>query len=232
MNRRTAFTLVELLVVIGIIALLLSILLPALNRAREAANLITCLSNMRQLGHAAMLFAHDHRGHFPTSSTDQYAKLADPSRERFAYRAEPGHPDGVVVKDWASALVPYLGGRDDETFLTTPNDRSRVFRCPSGIEEHEGGIIEAPASPWSPRGAMSLIRYDEINGEATRIWYAVNCTPGTPLGSQPFRLLPVVHPNRREDYGMTKLNRCRNASKLVPRYTLARSSNNCGNVLA
>jgi prepilin-type processing-associated H-X9-DG protein/prepilin-type N-terminal cleavage/methylation domain-containing protein len=60
-----AFTLVELLVVIGIIALLIAILLPALGRAREAANTITCASNMRQVGQAVMLFTHNNDGRFP-----------------------------------------------------------------------------------------------------------------------------------------------------------------------
>lgn len=55
--RRRAFTLVELLVVIGIIALFISILLPSLNRARDAAKKTVCLSNMRELGNSFRLYA-------------------------------------------------------------------------------------------------------------------------------------------------------------------------------
>src|SRR5687768_9679296 len=59
------FTLVELLVVIGIIALLVSMLLPALGRAKEQARRAACLSNLRQMGQALHMYANANKGHMP-----------------------------------------------------------------------------------------------------------------------------------------------------------------------
>ena len=71
MNRRLhAFTLVELLVVIGIISLLIAILLPALNRAREQANLIDCQSRLRQMGQALAIYVSENNGLLPWGVID------------------------------------------------------------------------------------------------------------------------------------------------------------------
>jgi prepilin-type N-terminal cleavage/methylation domain-containing protein len=63
--RRRGFTLVELLVVIAIIGLLVAILLPALQKARESATVVACLAQMRSIGQSMFIYANDNRGFLP-----------------------------------------------------------------------------------------------------------------------------------------------------------------------
>jgi prepilin-type N-terminal cleavage/methylation domain-containing protein/prepilin-type processing-associated H-X9-DG protein len=129
LNRRKGFTLVELLVVIGIIALLIGILLPALNRARQAGANVACLSNVRQLALGAIMFSEEHHGRVPPCSDASFAATNDPFTRNFSYR---DNGSGVnELQDWASALLPYMGDRSQTDFQKAPTNKTKVFLCPS-----------------------------------------------------------------------------------------------------
>jgi len=101
-RTRKGFTLVELLVVIGIIALLISILLPTLSRAREAGNRIKCGSNIRQIGQAMRQYAIDdiRGGNYPRTYYDPGTSVA----------AYPGAAAGAAVNHQYGDTVDWLAG--------------------------------------------------------------------------------------------------------------------------
>src|SRR5258708_28553296 len=91
-----AFTLVELLVVIGIIAVLISILLPALGKSREKANQVKCAAQVRQILQGMLLHANEHRGYMPLAVQINIATngltlgktpedVQDPRRQKYEY---------------------------------------------------------------------------------------------------------------------------------------------------
>ena len=130
-TRRSAFTLVELLVVIGIIAVLISILMPALGRARDQANRIKCMNNVRSIMNAIVMYSSENKNALPFVNWGQIfvkgpgnALVASNTQAGWLYAGPyplPGRPD----PDWKyledGVVFHYLKNRE-------------VFKCPLHTE--------------------------------------------------------------------------------------------------
>jgi len=144
MRYRKGFTLVELLVVIGIIALLISVLMPALNTARSAARLVQCQSNFKQVYNVVLMYAQEHNGFLPPSSD-------------LDWEAQGTNCETFI------RLNKYLGMPFDD-----PNQiqgtLSPVFTCVEAIPTGEAGSGWAPqlirTIQWHPRAFPG---YDQLS---------------------------------------------------------------------
>ncbi len=169
-SRRRAFTLVELLLVVGVIAMLVGILMPALSSARRAAQSVKCLSNLRGIGQAMMLYAGEYKGAIPgsgnTSGRHLWKRVGNTANlnsppytgiNNIAYVNEP--------LDWHGPVAKMMGLKDARLDGTDGRERfkyyceSPVFLCPS-----YAGVLWVPDAGGSGVvGAIQALSYNTAN---------------------------------------------------------------------
>ncbi len=158
-SRQSGFTLIELLVVIAIIAVLVGLLLPAVQKVREAANRLTCQNNLKQIGLAIHNFSDAHQS-LPTSNRPSSNSVTS------------------ARQGWVLFLLPYIeqGNLYDEYNLTygwqTPIDLPvtsiplKLFQCPS-VADHSRRDADPAETPWNPIVATG--DYAALNGVDPRL---------------------------------------------------------------
>jgi prepilin-type processing-associated H-X9-DG protein len=139
-RRRSGFSLVEILVVVGVLIVLISILVPVVSKARAQASRTKCTNSLRTLGQAVTAFAGEHNATLPTCGLDKpvYGKSTD--------WIGWGGIDAVNKTDYMneSGLAKYLGfGTPDQS--GAPNESLRkLYRCPSAAEDQRAAATAYP----------------------------------------------------------------------------------------
>jgi prepilin-type N-terminal cleavage/methylation domain-containing protein/prepilin-type processing-associated H-X9-DG protein len=161
---RRGFTLVELLVVIGIIALLISILLPSLNRAREQAKAIKCASNLRQIGHGLQIYLNQNRG-WSAPWTNDGKVMATGSATEFA------DPNELLTQADGSKIRAVYWGVFYAREAKLPKE---VFACPSSewqnrTDTGDGQWRHYGINAWGMSNPTPLTRADVFGGNTREI---------------------------------------------------------------
>jgi len=167
-RRRSAgaFTLVELLVVIGIIALLIGILLPALNKARRSAKTVQCASNMRQIANAMIMYINANKGHFPPELV--------PPQTGGGYPTGFWWPNELVANKYINAPSVYQSpGQTKKVF-----NGSSVFKCPEGVDEDDAANGGSGGNFPTDLGNNAFSFYNDAQAQAAGFgiasWYMLN----------------------------------------------------------
>lgn len=150
-KKKNGFTLIELLVVIAIIALLLSILLPSLKKAKQIAQAVICTSNTKQLTLAWQLYADDNHGKLCDGENSPNGYGPDLWVQRMAQSGDPGYSSGMtavereIVGIQNGALYPY-------------SKNEKIYHCPADpIFKKYRTMMTLPNSNMSPYRTFAII---------------------------------------------------------------------------